>query len=187
MKDTKAQIARNLDAQFAEMGFAMPGVDALRAGADVSLRTLYKYYPSREAMVVGALEYRNDVYLDWISGGPESGQAHVLHIFERLGDWLEQGSNNGCLFLNALAAYPDVPEIRAVAEHQKDCVRREFARRLAHIAPHLTPTEIDDLSEALLAIHEGQNDTSMVRDPKTARRAALRLARALMTAEGLAV
>ena len=74
MNDTKSRIARNLDAQFAEMGFAAPGVDALRDGADVSLRTLYKYFPSREAMVVGALEYRNEIYLDWISGGPDAGR-----------------------------------------------------------------------------------------------------------------
>ncbi|WP_367180608.1 TetR family transcriptional regulator [uncultured Ruegeria sp.] len=48
------------------MGFAGPGVEALRAGADVSLRTLYKYFPSREAMVVGALRHRDRVYTGWI-------------------------------------------------------------------------------------------------------------------------
>jgi len=133
-------------------------------------------------MVEGALEYRNEVYLDWISGGPETGQPHVLHIYERLGAWLENGANNGCLFLNALAAYPDIPGVRKVTERHKNCVREEFARRLTKIAPG---TDIDGLSEALLAIHEGQTDTAMLRDPQTARRAALRLARALLTAEGI--
>ncbi|WP_371824730.1 TetR/AcrR family transcriptional regulator [Paracoccus sp. MA] len=70
MRSTKLRIARNLDRQFAEMGFATQGVEALREGADVSLRTLYKYFPSREEMVVGALEYRDAAYFDWISGGP---------------------------------------------------------------------------------------------------------------------
>ena len=55
MATRKEKIAGDLDRQFAEMGFAEQGVEALRAGADVSLRTLYKYFPSREAMVVGAL------------------------------------------------------------------------------------------------------------------------------------
>lgn len=182
MSDTKSRIARNLDAQFAEMGFAAPGVDALRSGADVSLRTLYKYFPSREAMVVGALEYRNEIYLDWISGGPDAGQDHILHVFERLGAWLEKGANNGCLFLNALAAHPDVPGVREMAETHKNCVRDMFADRLRHVAPE---TDIDDLAEVLLTIHEGQTDTAMTRDPETATRAALRLARALLTAEGI--
>jgi len=182
MTDTRTRIARNLDAQFAEMGLAAPGVGTLRGSADVALRTLYKYCPSGEAMVVGALEYRNEIYLDWISGGPDAGQDHILHVFERLGAWLEKGANNGCLFLNALAAHPDVPGVREMAETHKNCVRDMFANRLRQIAPD---TDIDDLAEVLLTIHEGQTDTAMTRDPETATRAALRLARALLTAEGI--
>lgn len=181
MGNMKLRIARNLDAQFAKMGFAIPGVDSLRESADVSLRTLYKYYPSREAMIVGALVYRNQIYLDWISGGPETGLGHVLHIYERLGEWLVEGVNNGCLFLNALAAYPDAPEVRQMAAFHKDCVRAEFARRVKKIAPY---SDSEELSEALLTIHEGQTDTAMTRSPETATRAALRLARALLIAEG---
>ena len=41
-------------------------------------------------------------------------------------------------------------------------------------------------SKTVLAIHEGQTDTVMVRGPQVAKRAALRLARALSTAEGIA-
>ena len=186
MEDVKAKIARNLDAQFAEAGFALPGVKALSEGAEVSLRTLYKYYPSREAMVEGALAYRNQVYLDWISGGPEGGQGYVLHVFERLGDWLREGANSGCLFLNALAAYPESAGVREMAERHKACVRDEFARRLRRIAPAAkSQAEIGDLAESLLTIHEGQTDTAVTRDPETATRAALRLARALLTAEGI--
>ena len=126
MEDTKTRIARNLDAQFAKMGFAVPGVDLLHESADVSLRTLYKYYPSREAMVEGTLEYPNEIYLDWISGGPETGHRHVLYIYERLGVWLVSGANNGCLFLNALAAYPDILAVRKATEHHKIACKRNF-------------------------------------------------------------
>ena len=41
-------------------------------------------------------------------------------------------------------------------------------------------------SKTVLAIHEGQTDTAMVRGPQVAKRVALRLARALLTAEGIA-
>jgi len=182
MEQTKDKIARNLDAQFAAMGFAAPGVDALREGADVSLRTLYKYYPSRDAMVVGALEHRNEAYLKWISNGPEEGAAHILHVFEMLGEWLDTVANSGCLFLNALAAYPDDSKVRGIAEHHKECVRQVFVERLCRIAPD---TDHDGLSEALLTIHEGQTDTAMTRGPEVATRAALRLVRALLQSEGI--
>jgi hypothetical protein len=40
--------------------------------------------------------------------------------------------------------------------------------------------------KTVLAIHEGQTDTAMVQGPQVAKRAAQRLARALLTAEGIA-
>ncbi|WP_166417161.1 TetR/AcrR family transcriptional regulator [Cochlodiniinecator piscidefendens] len=182
MDDTKTRIARNLDTQFASMGFAAPGVDSLRDGADVSLRTLYKYYPSRDAMVVGALEHRNTAYLDWISGGPETGIEHVLHIFNQLGAWLENVANTGCLFINALAAYPNDPEIRAVAERHKDAVRQVFADRVEKISP---ASDITMLAEALLSIHEGQTNMAMIRGAEAAQITALHLAQTLLQNEGI--
>ena len=40
--------------------------------------------------------------------------------------------------------------------------------------------------ETVLAIHEGQTDTAMVPGPQVTKCAALRLSRALLTAEGIA-
>ena len=39
--------------------------------------------------------------------------------------------------------------------------------------------------KTVLAIHEWQTDTAMVQGPQVAKRAALRLAHALLTAEGI--
>lgn len=41
-------------------------------------------------------------------------------------------------------------------------------------------------SKTVLVIHEGQTDTVMVRGPQVAKRSALRLAHALLTAERIA-
>lgn len=182
MEDTEKKIARNLSAMFAERGFASPGVDDLRDGADVSLRTLYKYYPSRESMILGALRYRNEAYLEWIAGGAGEGQGHILHVFEQLGEWFGQSGATGCLFLNALAAHPDSHAVRQLVEHHKDCIKAEFARRLVHIAPGM---KTDDLAEALFLIHEGQTEAATTRDPAVATRSALRLAAALLSEEGI--
>ena len=70
--------------------------------------------PAREAMIIGALEHRDMAYFDWLAGGPEAGAAHVLHPLVRLGDWLGEVANTGCLFLNAWAEYPDSAAIAAM-------------------------------------------------------------------------
>lgn len=165
-----------------EMGFATQGVDALRAGADVSLRTLYKYFPSREAMVIGALDYRDAVYLDWIAGGPENGAGHVLHPIVRLGDWLGQVANTGCLFLNALAAYPDSKAIQETVYGHKARLHLEFRNRLVQAAPH---GDADNLADALFLLHEGLTDVARVQGAQRATDAALRAARAVLSVGGV--
>jgi AcrR family transcriptional regulator len=182
MTETQQRIAESLDRQFAEMGFATQGVEALRAGADVSLRTLYKYFPSREAMVVGALEHRDQAYSDWIAGGPGQGAEHVLYPLKRLGDWLEQVANTGCLFMNALSAYPDSAEIRRAVEAHKSRLRGEFRTRLLHVAPCC---EADVLADALLLLHEGLTDTARQHGPEAATKTAMRSGRTLLLAAGI--
>lgn len=182
MVRTELQIARNLERQFAELGFATQGVDALRAAADVSLRTLYKYFPSREAMVIGALNYRDETYKIWIGDGPKEGAAHVLHILVRLSDWLHEISNTGCLFRNALAAYPESTAIRRVVDGHKANVRRMFRTRLAKVSPDC---DIDDLAEALFVLHEGLTESARLVGAPTATKATMLCARAVLAAEDI--
>lgn len=146
MTDTARHIASRLEACFAQSGFLEPGVDALRDASGVSLRTLYKYFPSREAMVIGALDHRRDRYLNFVEdGAPESGPASIEHLFRRVEDWMESEPGTGCLFLNALAAYPSSEEIRHAVARQKDGTRCLLGRRAGRI----------ELADALFLIHEG--------------------------------
>lgn len=79
MTETQQKIVENLDRQFSEMGFATQGVEALREGANVSLHTLYKYFPSCEAMVIGALAAYPES--DAIRAASAEHKAHVREMF----------------------------------------------------------------------------------------------------------
>lgn len=177
MTDTRLKIAENLDRQFSEMGFATQGVEALREGANVSLRTLYKYFPSREAMVIGALNHRDAAYSDWIGKDRAESADHVLHVLVRLSDWLRDVSNTGCLFRNALAAYPESDAIRQAVTDHKAHVRDMFRVRLARIAPD---SDIEALSEALFILHEGLTESARLLGSEPATTATMRCARALL-------
>lgn len=177
MNDTQLQIAHNLERQFAELGFATQGVEALRAGADVSLRTLYKYFPSREAMVIGALDYRDTTYSEWIGNDEAQGADHVLHVLVRLSDWLREISNTGCLFLNALAAYPESPAIRRAVETHKANVRAMFRERLLLVAPDC---DVEPLAASLFVLHEGLTESARLIGVAPATQATMTCARALL-------
>lgn len=182
MSNIEHQIARKLERQFSNKGFATQGVDALRSAADVSLRTLYKYFPSREAMVVGALMYRDATYAKWIGNGPENGADHVLHVFHRLSHWLHEISNTGCLFRNALAAYPESAPIRQAAEDHKANVRRMFRTRLLNVAPDCNA---DALVEALFVLHEGLTESARLIGAPAATKATMLCVRALLASENI--
>lgn len=180
--DTKQRIASDLERSFAEAGFAEQGVEALREQADVSLRTLYKHFPSREAMIIGALEHRDVAYFDWLKGGPDTGADHVLYPLVRLGDWLGQVANTGCLFLNALAQYPDSAAIGEVVRDHKARLADEFRLRLARVAPG---RDLAALARTLFILHEGMTEVSRLQGRELAYETTMQAARGLLAAQGI--
>ena len=146
MTVTPTHIASRLEACFVEQGFHEPGVDALRDASDVSLRTLYKYFPSREAMVIGALDCRHERYLSFIvEAAPEDGPGSIAHLFGRVEAWMKGECATGCLFLNALAAHPASEGIRDTVTRQKEATRALMGRCSGR----------PDLADALFLLHEG--------------------------------
>ncbi|WP_424931083.1 TetR/AcrR family transcriptional regulator [Amaricoccus macauensis] len=128
MRDTKTKIAAGLERAFAARGFAEPSVEDLRDAAGVSLRTLYKYTPSRSDMVVVALEYRNDRYLERVfSGLPVDPEAALDVVFERVAGWMEEEASHGCLFHAAVGAAPQDPALQELLRRHKT----EMAARTA--------------------------------------------------------
>jgi len=162
MTEIADDIAARLEETFAARGFAEPGVDALRQAAGVSLRTLYKYFPSREAMVLGALEHRHRTYLAALvaelPAGP--GDAPIHHLVERLGAWMADRSPRGCLFVQALAAHPASGTIRAAVVRHKGETRAVIAECVRRARPGLDDEAGARLTDSLLIVHEGQTALS---------------------------
>lgn len=141
-----AQIASRLEGLFARRGFAEPSVADLREAAAVSLRTLYRRFPSRETMVIGALEHRHQRYLAFLEeGAPAPGAASITHLFDRLERWMREHAPGGCLFVNALAAHPASAEIRVLVDRHKQEIRAALGRRAGR----------PEAADALFLLHEG--------------------------------
>lgn len=142
----KEQIAAALEVAFSQHGFAEPSVAQLKTACGVSLRTLYKHYPSKEAMIVGALEHRHQRYLSLLlEEAPQSAQESIDHVFTRLQNWMEEYAPHGCLSMNAIAAFPDNELInQAVLDHKHEV--RALLGQLSHN---------EALSTPLFLLHEG--------------------------------
>jgi len=120
MNDTQTKIAAGLERAFAANGFAEPSVEDLRDAAGVSLRTLYKYTPSREVMVRTALEHRHQRYIAHVFDGlPADADAALSGILDRVADWMKREAAHGCLFHAAVAAAPHDAQLRALLQRHK--------------------------------------------------------------------
>jgi AcrR family transcriptional regulator len=179
---TAATIAARLESTFAREGFAAPGVAALREAAQVTIRTLYRHFPSREAMVVGALRHRHNRYLERLShiSGDASERRAVLAVFDAVAGWMTDETSSGCLFAQARAAHPDSAAISEEVARYRDAVRGLLIARVASARPDLEDAERVAIADGLFLVHEGQVQASSVLGERAARDVAARAAKALL-------
>ena len=183
---TAATIADRLETTFAREGFAAPGVAALHKAAGVTIRTLYRHFPSREDMVVGALRHRHDRYLEGLARGARGseGRAAVLSIFDAVAAWMTDETSTGCLFAQAQAAHPHSDAITTEVARYRDAVRALFAAGVDRACPGVQDAEKVGLRDALFLLHEGQVQAGAVIGAGAARDAARAAAAHLLEASG---
>lgn len=130
MQATKDKIAAGLERAFAAGGFAEPSVDDLRQAAGVSLRTLYKYTPSRDEMTYLALEHRHQRYLAFVFGDVATPLSQsIIVTLDRISDWMRAEASHGCLFHAAVASSPNDKTLRTLLKRHKTEVAHLSARR----------------------------------------------------------
>ncbi|MFO7750993.1 MAG: TetR/AcrR family transcriptional regulator [Desulfobacteraceae bacterium] len=146
MMQTREKISSELERVFTRRGFAAPGVAELKKAANVSLRTLYRYFPSKTEMIIGALDFRHHRYRVFLArDAPEPGDGAVLHIFQRLDQWMETYAPKGCLSINALSDYPEDKKIEGAVQRHK----QEILQLFEHYSGR------SEIVDELYLIHEG--------------------------------
>jgi len=137
-------------------GFHATGIDRILAEALVSKMTLYKYFPSKDALILEVLRRRDERFRAWLRAGVEQRAAlprgRLEALFETLAEWVEGASFHGCLFINATAEYGAAasPVRKAAAEHK--ALLREWLTDLAREAGAAAP---ENLAGELLLLKEG--------------------------------
>lgn len=105
--DARERILRTAYELFSHNGLVCIGVDRIVAEGNVAKTTLYRHFPSKDALVVATLARHGDLWTrGWLE--PEAKRRAtpslpaVLALFDALDDWFRQECYEGCFFLNAL-------------------------------------------------------------------------------------
>lgn len=154
---TEARILDAAEDLFFTRGIAATPIDAVTARAGVSAATLYRGYPSKEALLAAALERRQRSWRaawDAAVERADGAEERLLAIFDALETFRDQPrGSRWCAFLGAAAEYAEAPPEVASAVRDDTVGMRTRLTELA--VPVAGVTAAAELAERLLILVSG--------------------------------
>jgi AcrR family transcriptional regulator len=113
---------------FCRHGVRAVGVDRIVAESGVAKMTLYRHFPSKDALVLEFLELRERLWTyGWLDAELErraaAGEDRLLAIFDALDEWFAEPDFQGCPFLaTLLEIHRSSPGVRAACVRHLDAI-----------------------------------------------------------------
>ena len=123
-------------ALFNAYGYIAVGVDRIRDEANASKMTLYKYFPSKEALIKEVLALRHAQLEEAMTQAMAMATApkeQLRRLFQWHRYWFSQPEFHGCMFIKARDEHPEHAAIIDAARQHKCWLTALIAQRLAAI------------------------------------------------------
>jgi AcrR family transcriptional regulator len=169
------RILEAADRLFYRRGIRAVGVDTVAAEAGISKRSLYDYFPSKEALIAAYLERRFLRYPD--SDGPPIEQ--ILAVFDRLEQAFACGDFRGCPFVNAVT---ELGESCQAAKRLAASFKLERRGWICDLLSRAGVADPETLAVQLAILVDGATVAMLVHEDPTLLRAARSAAAALIRA-----
>lgn len=154
-RSLKERILQAASELFYSQGIKATGVDAIVKAAGTTKMSLYKYFPSKDDLVLAHLQKSSEEIRARINSGIDKRtidpREKLLAVFDVFGEILSITDFRGCPFINASAefAIEDNPIQQASAEFY-DGFRNALAD-IAHLAMAKNPEELASQLALLIA------------------------------------
>jgi AcrR family transcriptional regulator len=121
---------------FSRNGVRAVGIDTIVERSGVARMTLYRHFPSKDALVLAFLERREQRWTkDWLEREVErradDPRERLLAIFDLFDAWFQRRDFEGCSFINVLLEIADSGHALHRASTQYLARIRAFVERLA--------------------------------------------------------
>lgn len=123
---------------FCQYGFHATGIDTVLAVSGVAKTTLYRYFKSKDELILAALrkqdeDFRNS-FMRKVERSSERPAERLLAMFDVYQEWSKSSDFYGCTFVNASAEFSDLssPIHALCAEHKRLMLR--YIQELAEAA-----------------------------------------------------
>lgn len=155
-RDMREHIIATASGLFRARGINATGVDTIVAEADIAKMTLYKYFHTKEELVLEVISQRSREFYEWLNARlnkVSSNPAEKLqNLFDCIDEWLKNPECNGLPFLKASAEFPqqDSPINQLSAE-----LAMEFRIYLTKLAAEAGAHAPESLGRQLSMLIEG--------------------------------
>jgi AcrR family transcriptional regulator len=183
-RNLKDHILETASTLFYSHGIKATGVEAIVRAAGTTKMSLYKYFPSKDDLVIAFLRKRDEDFTTWfveqVDGKAELSMDKLLAIFEVIGEWLESPQFRGCAFINASAEFPieNNPIQRVSADFYEKF--RNYITTLARMAgaknPHILAQQLALLIEGAIVTEQMQRESGSILIARQAAEALINLA-----------
>jgi len=140
---------------FYRHGYRATGVDTIAAESGIGKMTLYRYYPSKDDLIVAYLRDSDEVFwsgFEQITAGAATAREKLLAFFTALQEYATTPACYGCPFLNVATEYPD----GNYAGHQVAVAHKQAARaRFRALASEAGAARPEALADALHLLMDG--------------------------------
>lgn len=158
---------------FYQNGINATGINAVLEKAQISKRTLYSHFSSKDELILATINLRHERFMHWLASliqNAESPKQAITQIFVGLDDWFNDratamGSFRGCYFINTSVESELLSEPIAIAcKRHKDDV---YQLLLNIVKPISTKEQqAENLAEQLLLLKEGAIVSALVQGKK---------------------
>ncbi len=151
LKDRILGVAADL---FQNKGINLTGVDTIVAVAGTTKMTLYKYFSSKEALILEVLNQNQKDFLSWLNGQLNNKKPNekISQLFEYIEEWVSSPSFSGVAFIKASAEFPNEENpIHQLSSQQS----KEFRQYIAKLAQEAKIKDAEGLALQLSLLFEG--------------------------------
>ena len=148
---------------FSAHGFHNTGIDWIAEEANVSKKTMYHHFRSKEELILAALRHHDGLFrnhfMKTVNRQGDDAYQRLLGLFDAAYAWFEDHTFYGCMFINAVGEYsqPDTP-IRDVC--------REFKKLMLSFVESLVAEagirDVKNVAASLAILLEGSIVTAQV-------------------------
>lgn len=141
---------------FYRQGIRATGVDAIAKAAKTTKMTLYRYFPSKDDLIVAFLHKRDEDFRAWfvaqVEAKADKPKDKLVALFDVINEWMAVPEFRGCAFINASAEFPlEGNPVHQVSAEFYD----KFRRYIADLATQCAARDPESLAFQLSLLVEG--------------------------------